>query len=100
MAEKGAWARIRVTVLEPEQRALSSLPEDTQKLPLTMWVKGTLTGAADLEKPAQVVTATGRLVQGVLEEVNPCYTHSFGAYVPELEQAGRDAVEFLFGEES
>lgn len=94
MAKKGEWARIHVVVLEPAERA-ASLPEDTKHVPLEMWVKGTLTSDAEIGKSAAVVTKTGRLVTGTLLEVNPCYTHSFGAYVPELEKAGDDAVAAL-----
>ena len=99
MIKQGEWVRIHQIVLKPEERALASLPEDTRKLPLEMWVKGWLVSDGELGQRAEVVTRCGRRVQGVLEEVRPCYTHSFGAYIPELEQAGDQAVAFLFGGE-
>lgn len=99
MARKGDWVNIHVVVLEPEQRALASLPEDTQKVPLEMWVKGHLHADAELGDTVTVTTRTGRVVEGKLIEVNPCYTHSFGAHVPELQQAGDIARALLFGGE-
>lgn len=95
MAKKGDFARIHIVVLEPAERALSALPEDTRKVPLEMWVKGTLVSDAEIGENAAVITKTGRRVTGTLIEINPCYTHSFGAYVPELEKAGDDAVKAL-----
>ncbi len=99
MPKKNDWVRIRSVVLEPGMRALSALPEDTQRVPLEMWVKGSLTQDAEIGDTASVVTRTGRLVTGTLEEAAPCYTHSFGAFVPELQAAGDALVEFLRGDE-
>ncbi len=97
MAKIGDWVSIHVVVLQPEQRAISALPEDTQKVPLEMWVKGHLDQDAEIGDTVTVTTRTGRVVEGKLLEVNPCYTHSFGEYVPELQQAGDIAREILFG---
>lgn len=97
MAKKNDWVNIHVVVLKPEERALAALPEDTQKVPLEMWVKGYLQNDAELGDTVTVITRTGREATGTLIEVNPCYTHSFGDYVPELQQAGDIARRILFG---
>jgi hypothetical protein len=97
MAKQGDWVSIHVVVLAPEERALAALPEDTQQVPLEMWVKGHLQADAEIGDTVRVITRTGREVEGRLLEVNPCYTHSFGAHVPELQQAGDVAREILFG---
>jgi len=44
-----------------------------------------------------VTTRTGRVVRGTLVEETPHYSHSFGDFVPELQQAGDEAFAFLFG---
>lgn len=98
-AKQGDFARLHVIVLEAKARALSALPLDTQDVPLEMWVKGHLLSDAEIGGPAAVKTKTGRIVEGTLVEVNPHYTHSFGAYVPELEKAGDDLVALLRGGE-
>ncbi|MDO4573295.1 MAG: 2-amino-4-oxopentanoate thiolase subunit OrtA [Clostridia bacterium] len=100
MAKKGDWVSIHVIVLKPEQRALSALPEDTRQVPLEMWVKGCLNADAEIGGEATVTTRTGREVSGRLVEVEPCYTHSFGAFVPELQTAGDIARRILFGGET
>ncbi len=96
MAKKGDWVRIHNVVLEPDERA-SAVPEDTKRVPLELWTKGYLTSDAKLGESVSVVTRTGRIVSGELLEVDPHYTHSFGGFVPQLQQSGDDAVNFLFG---
>lgn len=83
MAQKGEWALLHSVVLEAPQRA-PQVPEDTHKVPLEMWVKGTLTAPARLGAKATVITRTGRKVTGTLLEVNPRFSHDFGDFVPEL----------------
>ena len=96
MPKKGDWVRIHRVVLQPCERA-AAVPEDTKRVPLELWVKGYLCADAVIGEEAQVVTRTGRVVSGTLLEVNPHYEHSFGAFVPELQQAGDEAFRFLFG---
>ncbi len=98
-AKQGDFARLHRIVLEPKARALSALPLDTRDVPLEMWVKGHLLSDAEVGCPAAVRTKTGRIVEGTLIEVNPHYTHSFGAHVPELEQAGDGLAALLRGGE-
>ncbi len=79
----GTWVEIEQVILTPEQRA-PSLPEDTQRTPYVMRVSGFLVESAALGQSAAVKTLIGRELQGTLRGVNPSYTHSFGATVPEL----------------
>ncbi|MEA4940584.1 MAG: 2-amino-4-oxopentanoate thiolase subunit OrtA [Christensenella sp.] len=96
MANKGDWVRIHSVILQPGERA-ATVPEDTKQVPLEQWTKGYLQANAALGEEASVVTRTGRLVSGTLVDETPHYTHSFGDFVPELQQAGDEAFRFLFG---
>ena len=96
MANKGDWVRIHSIILTPEQRS-SAVPDDTKSVPLEQWTKGYLHADAMLGSEAVVTTRTGRIVSGTLVDEAPHYTHSFGDFVPELQQAGDEAFHFLFG---
>ena len=96
MANKGDWVRIHSVILQPGERA-AAVPEDTKQVPLEQWTKGYLQENAALGEQASVVTRTGRLVTGTLVDEAPHYTHSFGDFVPELQQAGDEAFRYLFG---
>ena len=96
MAKKGDWVRIHRVVLDAAGRA-PSVPEDTAKVPLEMWVKGELQQDAEIGEDVEVITATGRSEHGTLIEVNPYYTHSYGKFVPELIQIDKQLREILFG---
>ncbi len=96
MAKKGDWVRIHSIILTPEQRS-SAVPDDTKRVPLEQWMKGYLHADATLGGEATVTTRTGRVVSGTLVDEMPHYTHSFGDFVPELQQAGDEAFAFLFG---
>jgi hypothetical protein len=95
MANKGDWVRIHSILLTPEQRS-GAVPEDTKSVPLEQWTKGYLHANTPLGGAASVTTRTGRIVSGTLVNETPHYTHSFGDFVPELQQAGDDAFAFLF----
>ncbi len=84
LVDKNSFVRIRSYVLSPEQRN-ENIPEDTAKKPLKMWVKGRLTHEAELFEEAEIITATGRRVKGILKEVEPKYKHSYGEYVEEIQ---------------
>jgi len=91
--KKGDWVQIYSVVLLPDQRA-SNLPEETQKVPLEMWVTGTLREEeASIGDDVTIRTVTGRMVQGRLEALHPSYRHSFGSFVPELQAIRQE----LFG---
>ena len=100
MAKKGDWVSIHIVVLPPEERAHAVLPVDTQKVPLEMWLRGYLLEDAEIGDKVSITTRTGREVQGTLIEVNPSYSHSFGAAIPELQKAGDVARAILFGGKS
>lgn len=82
-AKKGDWVQISNVVLPAGSRA-PQVPEDTQKTDLVMWVKGFIQCDAKVGETVEIVTTTGRKEKGVLCEVNPGYTHTYGHYVPEL----------------
>lgn len=87
-AEKGDWVKIHSVVLKPGQRA-PKLPEETLAVPLEMWVKGFLQEeSASLGDEVTVRTMTGRVVKGRLEEVRPAFRHSFGSFMPVLQDIG------------
>lgn len=85
---EGTWVRIHTIILKAEERS-DQLPEDTRKVPLEMWVKGTLKTDANIGDSVLIETATGRLVRGILTEENPSWNHGFGTLIPELEEVGR-----------
>ena len=88
-AEKGTWVEVEEIVLQPGSRA-SQVPEDTQRMPLELKVKGFLLDAADIGDKAEIITASGRCVNGILATINPEYTHHFGPAVPELVTIGSE----------
>ena len=99
MAKKNDWVIIHRNVLEPSGRA-ANVPEDTKKVPLEMWVKGHLLEEAEIGDTVRVKTRTGRVEQGRLLEVNPCYKHDYGNFVPELLAIDDQVRGILFGEEA
>lgn len=94
-AKKGEWVQIHRVVLQPEERS-DRLPEETSTVPLEMWAKGFLLNEeARLGDSVEIETEIGRRLQGSLSAVNPGYSHSFGAPIPELLQAGRQLRSLL-----
>jgi len=94
MVAKGVWVEVHGTVLPAGQRA-PQVPQDTQGVPLEMRVKGLLVAPAALGEEAEIVTPTGRKLRGRLATVNPAYTHSFGAPIPELSGIGGEVKAIL-----
>ena len=92
--EIGTWVEIHRIVLPGGQRA-PQVPEETQQVPLEMRVKGFLAQRASLGDEVEIVTSAGRRLRGVLTEVNPAYTHSFGTPVPELLRIGHEVRSML-----
>jgi len=87
-AKKGEWVRIHTVVLKPGKRA-PKLPEETLQVPLEMWVKGALLEEnASLGDDVTVRTITGRVVKGRLDSIRPSYRHSFGSFMPVLQDIG------------
>ena len=97
MAERinaGTWVEIHRIVLAPGERA-PQIPDDTKAVPLEMRVKGFLVEAAALGEEAIILTPAGRRLRGPLTEVNPAYTHGFGAPIPELSAIGQEVRAIL-----
>ena len=97
-AKKGDWVQVHQIILRPEERA-PQVPEDTKKVPLELWVKGTLNQDVSIGDEVEVKTMTGRIIKGKLVAINPPYTHSFGEFVPELLKIDMQLKEILFGGE-
>ena len=93
-ASKGQWVQIHDVVLKSSERAPQT-PEDTRALPLEMWVKGYIVSDAELNSRCTVITPSGRSVEGVLVDIEPGYSHSYGEYVPELDTVRRQVREML-----
>lgn len=96
MAEiaKGTWVEICRVALQAGERA-PQVPEDTQNVPLEMRVRGFLAQPATPGDDAEIVTVTGRHLRGILCEVNPAYTHSFGPPVEALLNIGVEVRALL-----
>lgn len=91
---KGSWVEIHRIVLPAGDRA-PQVPDDTRQVPLEMRVKGYLVAPASPGEEAEIVTAVGRRLRGVIRESNPAYTHGFGAPIAELSAIGREVRALL-----
>lgn len=91
---RGMWVEIHRVVLRPGERA-PQIPNDTKVVPLEMRVRGFLAEPAALGEDAEVITPAGRRLRGTLTEVNPAYTHGFGAPIPELSSIGQEVRALL-----
>ena len=94
LISKGTWVEIHNIVLPAGERA-PHVPEDTQQVPLEMRVKGFLLEPASLDEEVEIITTVGRHLRGTLFEVNPAYTHQFGAPIPELLMIGGEVRAIL-----
>ena len=93
-AAKGTWVEVHDVVLEAGQRA-PKIPKDTGKVPLEMRVKGFLNREAALGEQAEITTPAGRCLSGALAEINPPYSHGFGAPIHELSTIGMEVRAIL-----
>ena len=98
-AKKGDWVQIENIVLPAGERA-PSVPEDTQKCDLKLWVKGVAQSDAKPGETVTVKTATGRVVEGKLVAVNPTYIHTYGEFQPELLKIEQQLKEIMYGGEN
>jgi hypothetical protein len=94
--EAGTRVQIRFELLAAGERA-DTVPEDTASTPYTVRVRGILVENASAGGEARIRTPTGRILTGVLEEVQPADTHSFGAPQPALVEA-QEAIGRLLGD--
>jgi hypothetical protein len=92
----GTWVELHRIVLEAGERS-PRLPEETQRVPLEMKVKGFLARAAKVGESAEIITAAGRRLGGTLARVSPPYAHSFGPPVPALLTVGEELRALLRG---
>lgn len=92
--DSGTWVEIHSIVLQANERA-PQVPQDTQRVPLEMRVKGFLMAPASIGEDAEIETPTGRRLHGRLSEINPPYTHSFGPPIPELSIIGKSVRALL-----
>lgn len=99
MLEKGSYVEIVQQVLSIEERA-SNIPEETRRKPLALWAKGFLLEDSNLGESAKIKTINDRILEGIVTEVNPSYTHDFGEFVPEILYIGAQAKSILWGEEN
>jgi len=94
-AKRGDWVQIHNIILQPGERSPRS-PEDTQKVPYEMRVKGFLLDSeAEIGKEVSIQSLIGRTFSGKLIAINPRYTHDFGKPVPELLSIGVELKEIL-----
>ena len=93
---KETWVEIHRIVLPAGERA-PQVPDDTRQFPLEMRVKGFLVAPASPGEEAEIVTPVGRRLRGVVRQVNPAYTHGFGAPIAELSGIGREVRALLQG---
>ena len=84
MIQKGTYVMIKKVVLKHDERS-NNLPEDTKTKDFMMKIKGYLLKDANLNDLVEIETETKRKVEGILVEVNPSYTHSFGDHVDEID---------------
>jgi hypothetical protein len=94
LVANGTWVEIYRVVLPAGERA-PQVPADTARVPLEMRVKGFLAEPAAVGAQAEIMTAAGRRLRGTLVEINPAYTHGFGAPVPELTTIGGEVRTIL-----
>lgn len=87
----GTWVDVERTLLSPGERA-PGVPADTAATPYVMRVSGFLQEDAELGAECRVRTLIGHEHAGVVREVNPSHTHSFGPVVPELLTIGLEVV--------
>jgi len=98
LIKKDTWVQIKKIILNPEDRS-GSIPEETKKVPLVMWVKGFLMDDAEMNDEVKIKTVTGRLESGILIEINPSYMHTYGKFVPEILKIDQIVKTTLFGDD-
>ena len=94
MIKKGTWVEIEEIVLTPEDRA-KNIPEETRITPLKCWIRGNCLEDCDLGDEVEVETNIGRIVKGKVVEVEPGYYHTFGKYVSEMGNVGKQARQII-----
>lgn len=94
MIKKGTWVEVEETVLIPVDRA-SNIPDETKKTPLKSWTRGKCLSDCKLGSEVKVETNIGRIAHGSVVEIEPGYYHTYGKYVEEISNIGKQAREII-----
>jgi hypothetical protein len=86
LSAAGTRVELRRELLPAGERA-PGVPADTAATPYEMRIRGRLVAAAEIGESAAVLTASGRVVEGVLERESPGDDHGFGVPHPALIEA-------------
>lgn len=96
-AQKNDWVQIYRVILPIGERA-PQVPKETAMVPLEMWVKGFLVEEqAEMGSDVTIRSLTGRLLQGKLVALQPCYEVNYGCPQPELLTIGVELKAILEG---
>jgi 2-amino-4-ketopentanoate thiolase alpha subunit len=93
----GRFVRVHRIELAASERA-AGIPEDTAEVPFESWINGWLVDEAMIGERSRIRTATDRVIEGELVELDPGYRHSFGSSPAALQRAGHRARRILFPE--
>ena len=94
MIKKGTWVEIEEIVLTPEDRA-KNIPEETKITPLKCWIRGNCNRDCELGEKVEIETNVGRIVKGIVVDVEPGYYHTYGKYVSEIGNVGKQARKII-----
>lgn len=94
MIKKGTWVEVEEIVLTPQDRA-TNIPDETKKTPLKCWIRGKCLSDSELGNEVQVETNVGRIARGTIVDIEPGYYHTYGKYVEEISNIGKQAREMI-----
>ncbi|MBU3172584.1 2-amino-4-oxopentanoate thiolase subunit OrtA [Clostridium estertheticum] len=94
MIKKGTWVEVEEIVLTPKDRA-KNIPDETKKTPLKCWIRGKCLSDCELGNEVHVETNVGRNARGIVVQIEPGYYHTYGKYVDEISNIGKQAREII-----
>ena len=94
MIKKGTWVEVEERVLLPEDRS-ALIPEETKRTPLKSFIRGKCLSDSELGEEVQVETNVGRIAKGIIVDIEPGYYHTYGKYVEEISNIGKQAREVI-----
>lgn len=94
MIKKGTWVEVEEIVLLSEDRA-NNIPDETKKTPLKSWTRGKCLSDCELGDQVSVETNIGRIASGKIVDIEPGYYHTYGKYVEEISNIGKQAREII-----
>jgi 2-amino-4-ketopentanoate thiolase alpha subunit len=94
MIKKGTWVEVEEIVLKPEDRA-TNIPDETKKTPLKSFLRGKCLNDCELGHEITVETNIGRIASGTVVDIEPGYYHTYGKYVNEISNIGKQAREII-----